>query len=59
MTWKYFELNKRSKFTINTPFGETGNTEIGEIVKQRTTCGPVMCFVLTARVNDIGQKIFC
>ena len=54
MTWKYFELNKRSKFTINTPFGETGNTEIGEIVKQRTTCGPVMCFVLTARVNDIG-----
>ena len=54
MTWKYFELNKRSKFTINAPFRETGNIEIGEIVKQGITCGPVMCFVLTARVNNIG-----
>ena len=32
-----YEMNKRSIVTINTPFGETGNIEIEEIVKQGTT----------------------
>ena len=34
-----YEMNKRSIVTINTPFGETGNIEIEEIVKQ----GTVLC----------------
>ena len=48
-----YEMNKRSIVTINTPFGETGNIEIEEIVKQGTTYGPVMCCAATTRVNDI------
>ena len=47
-------MNKRSIVTINTPFGETGNIEIEQIVKQGTTYGPVMYCATTARVNDIG-----
>ena len=54
-----YEMNKRSKVTINTPFGETGNIEIEEIVKQGTTYGPVMCCATTARVDDIGEKVCC
>ena len=49
-------MNKRSIVTINTLFGETGNIEIEEIVKQGTTYGPVMYCATTARVNDIGEN---
>ena len=52
-------MNIRSIITINTPFAETGNIEIEEIVKQVTTYGPVMCCAAKARVNDIGEKVFC
>ena len=52
-----YKMNKRTKVNINTPFAETGNFEIEEIFKQRTTYGPVMYCVTTARVNDIGQKV--
>ena len=52
-------MNKRSIVTINTPFGETGNIEIEEIVKQGTTYGPVMCCAVTASVNNIGEKVCC
>ena len=48
---------KRSKVTINTPFGETGNIEIEKIAKQRIKYGPVMSCATTARLNDIGEKI--
>ena len=54
-----YEMKKRSVVTINTPFGETGNIETEEIVKQGTTYGPVMCCARTARVNDIGEKVCC
>ena len=54
-----YERNKRSKVTINTPFGGTENIEIEEIVKQGTTYGPVMCCATTARVDDIGEKVCC
>ena len=37
-------MNKRNIVNLNTPFGETGNNEIEEIVKQGTTYGPVMCY---------------
>ena len=52
-------MNKRSIVTINTPFGETGNIEIEETVKQGTTYGPVMYGAATARVSDIGEKVCC
>ena len=53
-------MNKRNIVTIiNTPFGEAGNTEIEEIVKQGATYGPVMCCAATARANDIGKKVCC
>ena len=54
-----YGMNKRSIVTINTPFGEAGNIEIEEIVKQGTTYGPVMCCAVTASVNDIGEKVCC
>ena len=33
--------------------------EIKEVVKQGTTCGPIMCCASTARVNEIGEKVIC
>ena len=54
-----YERNTRSKVTINTPLGETGNIEIEEIVKQGTKYGPAMCCATTARVDDIGEKVCC
>ena len=52
-------MNKRSIVNINNPFGETGNIEREEIVKQRTIYGRVMCCAATSRVNDIGKKVCC
>ena len=46
-------MNKRSTVTINIPFREIENIEIEEIVKQGATYRPVLCCVITARVNDI------
>ena len=54
-----YEMNKRSIVPINAPFGERGNIEIEETVKQGTTYGPVMCCATTAGVNDIGEKVCC
>ena len=50
-------MNKRSIVTINTPFGETGNTEVEEIAKQGTIYEPLMCCATIARVNDIEEKV--
>ena len=44
---------------MNTLFGETGNNEIEEIVRQGTTYGPLMSCATTARVNDIAEKVCC
>ena len=52
-------MNKRSIVNINNPFGETGNIEREEIVKQGTIYGRVMCCAATSRVNDIGKKVCC
>lgn len=51
-------MNRRVEVTTNTPFGEKENIEIEEIVQQEPTYGPVMGCSLTARVNDIGEKIY-
>ena len=53
------KMNKRSNVTINTPIGQTKNTEIEEIFKHETTYGSVMCCSTTARVNDIEEKVCC
>lgn len=50
-------MNRRVEVTTNTPFGETENIETEEIVQQEPTYGPAMSCSLTARVNDIGEKI--
>ena len=44
---------------INTPYGDTENIEIREVVKQGTTYGLIMCCTSTAKVNEIGEKIIC
>lgn len=54
-----YEVNKRSTVTINIPFREIENIEIEEIVKQGAIYRPVLCCVITARVNDIGGKLCC
>ena len=60
MTWKYFmRLIKRSKVTVNTPFGEKEKIEIQEIIKKGTTYEPVMCCAITGRVNDIREQFCC
>ena len=52
-------MNKRSTVTINIPFREIEKIEIEEIVKQGATYRPVLCCVITTRVNDIGEKLCC
>ena len=44
---------------INTPYGDTENIEIREVVKQGTTYGLIMCCTSTAKVSEIGEKIIC
>ena len=40
---KLHKLNETVQFKINTPYGDTENIEIKEVVKQGTTYGPIMC----------------
>ena len=53
------KLNETAQVKIYTPYGETENIEIKEVVKQGTTYGPIMCYASTARVNEIGEKVIC
>ena len=52
-------MNETVQVKINTLHGDTENIEIKEVVKQGTTCGPIMCCASTARVNEIGEKVIC
>ena len=54
-----YKLNETVQVKINTPYGDTENIEIKEVVKQGTTYGPIMCCASTARVNEIGEKVIC
>ena len=54
-----YKLNETAQVKINTPYGDTENIEIKEVVKQGTTYGPIMCCASTARVNEIGEKVIC
>ena len=53
------KLNETAQVKIYTPYGDTGNIEIKEVVKQGTTYGSTMCCASTARVNEIGEKVIC
>ena len=50
-------MNETVQVKINTPYGDTENIEIREVIKQRTTYGPIMCRASTAKVNEIGEKV--
>ena len=52
-----YKLNETVQVKINTPYGDTENIEIKEVVKQGTTYGPTVCCASTARVNEIGEKV--
>ena len=51
-----YKLNETSQVKINTPYGDTENIEIKEVLKQGTY-GPIMCCASTVRVNEIGEKV--
>ena len=42
-----YKLNEHAKIKIFTPFGETRMFEVDDIVKQRTTLGPILCSIST------------
>ena len=54
-----YKLNETAQVKINTPYGDTENIEIKEVVKQGTTYGPIMCCASTVRVNEVGEKVIC
>ena len=51
-----YNMNKKSKITIQTPVGDTKQISIGEIVKQGTLSGPILCDINTDKVNRVGLK---
>ena len=57
--FEIYKLNETAQVKINTPYGDTENIEIKEVVKQRTTYGPIMCCASAAKVNEIGEKVIC
>ena len=52
-----YKLKEIAQVKINTPYGDTENIEIKEVVKQGTTYEPIMCCASTAKVNEIGEKV--
>ena len=42
-----YEVNKTSNIAVDTPVGKTPSITVEEVVKQRTTCGPIMCCAST------------
>ena len=54
-----YKLNEVVQVKINTPYGDTENIEIKEVVTQATAYGPIMCCASTARVNEFGEKVIC
>ena len=51
-----YNLNKRSNIVIQTPVGDTKSINIGEIVKQGTVYGPMLCDINIDKVNQVGRK---
>ena len=53
------KFNKTIQVRVNTPYKDTENIEIKEVVKQGPTYRPIMCCASTAKVNEIGEKVIC
>ena len=51
-----YSLNKRAEIKIRTPVGEAKEFKVKDLVKQGTVLGPLMCFVNSARINDVREK---
>ena len=54
-----YKLNETAQVKINTPYGDTENIEIKEVVKLWTTYEPIMCCASIGRVNEISEKVIC
>ena len=53
-----YEINKTTEIVVYTVIGNTESIEITEVVKQGSILGPTMCCALTAKVNDLGEKVY-
>ena len=54
-----YKLNETAQVKINTPYEDTKNIEIREVVKQGTTYWSIMCCESITKVNEIGEKVIC
>ena len=52
------EINKTTEIVADTAIGNTESIEITEVVKQGSIFGLTMRFATTAKVNDVGEKIW-
>ena len=53
-----YEINKTIEIVVNTAIKNTESIEITEVVKQGSIFGLTMRFATTAKVNDVGEKIW-
>ena len=53
-----YEINKTIEIVVNTAIKNTESIEITEVVKQGLIFGLTMRFATTAKVNDVGEKIW-
>ena len=54
----FYEINKTTEIVVDTATGDTESIEITEAVKQGLILGPKMCCATTAKVNDVGEKVY-
>ena len=52
-----YEINKTSNIVVDIPVGKTSSITVGEVVKQGTIFGPIMCCASTSRVNEIQEAV--
>ena len=52
-----YEINKTSNIVADTPVGKTSSKTVGEVMKQGTIFGPIMCCTSTSRVNEIQEVV--
>ena len=52
-----YELNRKAKFKVKTPFGLTEESLIGDIVEQGTVLGATLCSVSTAEYCGVNTGV--
>ena len=52
-----YEINKTTEIVVDTTNGNTKSIEITQIVKQGSVFGPTVCCAMTAKVNDVGERV--